>query len=140
MAQTHGAVVRQQVQIAAAQPGPCKQQHDQPVPRRLVGRGLEVGPQLVDGGGIVGIHVVLSGAGMRRVVHLSQPLLADVSVQLGRREVAVAEQLLHDAKIGPAVEQMGGEGVTQRVRVGRRGRPAVAGGTPTLLVTQSVRA
>jgi hypothetical protein len=38
MAQTHGAVVRQQVQIAAAQPGSRKQQHDQPVPNRLAGR------------------------------------------------------------------------------------------------------
>ena len=58
-------------------------------------------------------------------VHRAQPLTADVSVPLGGGEVGVAQQLLHRPQVGAAVEEVGGEGVAQGVRVGGRGRPAV---------------
>src|SRR5256886_13509862 len=38
-------------------------------------------------------------------------------VDLGGRQRAVAEQFLDRAQVGPALEQVGGEGVTQPVRV-----------------------
>jgi hypothetical protein len=40
----------------------------------------------------------------------------DVRVDLGRREVLVAEQLLHDAEVGAAIKEVRRERVTQRVR------------------------
>ena len=49
-------------------------------------------------------------------VQLFESLARDVRVDLCRRKVAVPEQHLHDAQIGTVVQQMGREGVTQRVR------------------------
>ena len=40
----------------------------------------------------------------------------DVGVDLGRRQVLVAEQLLDDAQVGAAVEQMGRERVAEGMR------------------------
>src|SRR4051812_42686739 len=63
-------------------------------------------------------------SGMSGVVHRTQPLLADVSVQLGGRQIGVAQQLLYGPQVGATVEQVGGVGVAQRVGVGgRRGSP-----------------
>ena len=39
----------------------------------------------------------------------------DVGVDLCRRQALVAEQFLHAAEIGPAIEQVGGEGMPQGV-------------------------
>ena len=66
-----------------------------------------------------------SGTGVRRVQHRPETLLADVSVVLRRRQIRMSEHLLHGAEIGTSVEQVGREGVTQRVRVRRRQRAAV---------------
>src|SRR5206468_6814116 len=40
----------------------------------------------------------------------------DVGVELRRGEVGVAEHFLHGAQVGPALEQMGGERMAERVR------------------------
>src|SRR4051812_48928885 len=55
----------------------------------------------------------------QRMMHLDRPPEAaslDVSVNLGGRNVGVAEHLLNDPEVGAASEQMAGEGVAQRVR------------------------
>ena len=49
-------------------------------------------------------------------VDLPQPLPSDVSVNLGGRDARMAQQHLHDTKIGPMVEQMGCKGVAQPMR------------------------
>src|SRR5512134_1688788 len=57
-------------------------------------------------------------AGRQRVVledQLLQPLLQHVRIDLCGGDVGVAEQLLHRAQVGAAVEQMAGEGVAQHV-------------------------
>src|SRR2546430_17654470 len=54
---------------------------------------------------------------MRMVVDAAQPLRIDVAVHLGRREGAVAEELLDRAQIGAALEQMRGERVAQAMRM-----------------------
>ena len=38
-------------------------------------------------------------------------------IDLGRTEVGVSQEFLHDAQIGPVVEQMGREGMAQHVRM-----------------------
>ena len=55
-----------------------------------------------------------------------EPAGRDVGVDLGRREVLVAEQLLDDAQVRAAVEQVRRERVAQRVRrdADAAGRPA----------------
>src|SRR5688572_2875319 len=50
---------------------------------------------------------------MRSVIDPAQPPRVDVAVHLRGRERAVAEQLLDDAEIGSALEQVRGEGVSQ---------------------------
>ena len=58
-------------------------------------------------------------------VDLAQPVDGDQRVDLRRRHRGVAEQFLDDADVGAAVEQVGGEGVPQRVRRDlRRSTPA----------------
>ena len=52
-------------------------------------------------------------------------MVADVGVPLGGGHVGVTEQLLHGAEVRAAVEQVGREGVPQRVRVGGPRRTAV---------------
>src|SRR3954467_11921380 len=49
-------------------------------------------------------------------VHLTQPVDGDERVDLRGRHRRVPEQLLDDADVRAAVEQVGGEGVPQRVR------------------------
>ena len=53
-----------------------------------------------------------------------EPRRRDVCVDLCRREALVAQQLLDDPKVGPAIEEVRGEGVTEGVRrdaVGKSG-------------------
>src|SRR6478609_2657702 len=54
---------------------------------------------------------------MRMVVDAPQPLRVDVAVHLGRREGAVAEELLDRAQIGAALEQMRRERMAQAMRM-----------------------
>ena len=54
---------------------------------------------------------------MRAEVQLATPTVGYVRVQLGRREVSVAEHLLDAAEVGAALEQVGRERVAQQVRV-----------------------
>ena len=54
---------------------------------------------------------------MRAEVQLPTAPIGYVRVQLGRREVGVAEHLLHAAKVGAALEQMGRERVAEQVGV-----------------------
>ena len=55
----------------------------------------------------------------------TETLFGDMCVSLCGREIGVPEQLLHRSQIGTTVEKMSGEGVPQRVRMGRRGGPPV---------------
>src|SRR6266545_3703454 len=45
-----------------------------------------------------------------------QPLLDDMSVDLRRRDVGVAEKLLHGAEIGASLQKMAGKSVAEHVR------------------------
>jgi hypothetical protein len=54
---------------------------------------------------------------MRRLVDGPQAIAGEVRVDLGCREVGVTEQLLHDAHVGAALEQVCGVCVTKRVRM-----------------------
>src|SRR5512143_2929769 len=49
------------------------------------------------------------------LVHLSEVLPVHVGVNLCRRDVGVAEHLLHRAEVRPALEKVGGERVAQCV-------------------------
>ena len=51
---------------------------------------------------------------------------ADVGVDLRRHQALVAQQLLHAADVGAAVQQVRGEAVAQRVRSGSRVQPRLA--------------
>ena len=66
----------------------------------------------------------VSAPRVRGAVHALQPLLGHVRVHLGRRQVRVAEQLLDDAQVRAALEQVGRERVAQRVGVQRARRSA----------------
>src|SRR3954449_5186913 len=63
-------------------------------------------------------------------VDLPQPVDGHERVHLCRRHRGVAEQLLHDAYVGSAVEQMGGEGVAQGVRRDLVRQARTLGGRP----------
>ena len=54
---------------------------------------------------------------MRAEIQLAPPPIGYVRVELGRGEVGVAEHLLNAAEVGAALEQMGGEGMPEQVRV-----------------------
>jgi hypothetical protein len=58
---------------------------------------------------------------MVRRVQRPQPLARHVGVDRGGGDVGMAQQQLHRAQVGAVVEQVGGEGVAQRVRRQRRG-------------------
>ena len=62
---------------------------------------------------------------MSGAVDGQKPLLADVSVDLSRRQAGVTQEFLDDPQVRTPVEQVRGEGVTQGVRVRRSRRPAV---------------
>src|SRR4051812_33606163 len=55
-------------------------------------------------------------AGMRALEGGPQGAVAEVRVDLRRRHGRVSEQLLHDAQIGPALDQVRRKGVAQDVR------------------------
>src|SRR5260370_42120068 len=56
------------------------------------------------------------GARMVRAMDLAQVDLGEMGVNLGGRDVTVAEHLLHRAQIGAAFQQMGRDAMAQRVR------------------------
>src|SRR5262245_22044030 len=58
----------------------------------------------------------LSAARVMLRVELLHPLPRHVRVDLGGREVAVAEQHLHDAQVRSVVQEVRREGMAQRVR------------------------
>ena len=68
------------------------------------------------------IGAVASGPRMGETVALAELLDAHVGVELRRPEARVPEELLDDAEIGPAVEQMRRGGVPERVRPAWAGR------------------
>ncbi len=57
-----------------------------------------------------------------------QPLLDHMGINLGSRDIAVAEQGLHDAQIGTIVQQMARERVAQHVRADQPSREACRNG------------
>ena len=66
---------------------------------------------------------------MGRFVDGPEPVAGDVGVDLGGREVGVAEELLHCPEVGTAFEQVRSVGVAERVGVD--GAPVgQAGGAP----------
>ena len=62
---------------------------------------------------------------MGRVDHVAESFLAHVCVVLGGREIRVTEQLLDCTEIGTAIEQVGGKGMTQCVRMCGRRSPSI---------------
>ena len=52
------------------------------------------------------VAAIASGAGVGLVVHRTQPCDGDVRVELRGGQAGVAQQLLHDAQVGAAFEQM----------------------------------
>ena len=71
----------------------------------------------------------LSGPRMGPAVDVPDPLAGEMRVQLRGGDTRMPEQLLDDAQVGPALEQMRRERVTQRVRadpVGEPGRASAA--------------
>ncbi len=59
-----------------------------------------------------------SGSRVGGAVDRGEALGAHVRVHLGSAEAGVAENLLHRAQVGPAVEQVSGRAVPERVRAG----------------------
>ena len=66
-----------------------------------------------------------SGARVRRIDHGPETLLAHMGVMLRRGEIGMTEQFLNGSEIGASIEKVGGKGVAQRVRMGRRWRTTV---------------
>ena len=58
---------------------------------------------------------------MRLLVGASEPLVRDVGIDLCGGQRGVAKNLLHAAKVGTSLEEMGGHGVPQSVRSQIRG-------------------
>jgi hypothetical protein len=56
-------------------------------------------------------------------IHVFQPFGRELRVQLGRCDVRVPEHLLQRAQVAAAGQQVGGEGVAQRVRAHLAGEP-----------------
>src|SRR5262245_9227969 len=59
--------------------------------------------------------VAASGARVEATVQLLEPLAIDVRVDLGRRDVSVAQHLLYRSEVRPMLEQMRREAVTDHV-------------------------
>ena len=65
---------------------------------------------------------------MRLEIGLAATPVGDVRVQLGGRQVCVAEHLLDGAQVGPSFEQVGRERVPEQVRVDAPGlEPGLVG-------------
>ena len=67
----------------------------------------------------------LLGPGMRVVVDVLKLSVGELCITLRGREAFVAKQLLDRAEVGAFFEQMGAEGVTQRMGVDVRGKAAL---------------
>ena len=65
--------------------------------------------------------------GVRLEVRVAATPVGDVGVELGRREVGVAEHLLHAAQVGAALEQVGRERVAEQMGVDALGLEAGLG-------------
>jgi hypothetical protein len=50
-----------------------------------------------------------------------QPLLDDMSIDLRRRDIGMAEELLHSAEVGATLQEMAGKGMAEHVRRDARG-------------------
>ena len=57
-----------------------------------------------------------SWPGVILAVHAAEVLAVHVRVDLRRRDVGVAKEFLHDAQVGPVLQEMAGEGVAENVR------------------------
>ncbi len=68
-----------------------------------------------------------SGPGVELVVNLTEPVAADVGIDLGRRDLAVPEHELDGPEVRAALEEVGGEGMPQDVRADLRGDPGLQG-------------
>src|SRR4051794_28021861 len=63
----------------------------------------------------LGFRTAALRMGMRLEVQLAPPPIGYVRVELGRREVRVAEHLLHAAQVGSPLEEMRRERVAEQV-------------------------
>src|SRR6266851_7855966 len=79
--------------------------------------------QMSPGTGILSTGRPASAAGQRMLVlhQRSQLFWNDMGVNLGRRDVCMAQHELHATQIGAGLQQMTGEGVAQHVRRDARG-------------------
>ena len=77
----------------------------------------EIGPRPGGSAGLVGrLFLALAPVGVRLRVDPGQPLVGQVGVDLGGGEVLVPEELLDHSQVRAAVEEVGGERVSERVR------------------------
>ena len=60
-------------------------------------------------------------------MHCFQALLIDVGINLGRRNVGVAEHFLNDAQVGAVAQQMRREAVPEQMRINILFQPSVPG-------------
>src|SRR5512147_679976 len=67
-----------------------------------------------------------------------QPLLDDVGVDLGGRDISMAQELLHRAQIGAPLQQMTGKGMTQHVRRDARRLDAYGDGKRLQLLAEAL--
>ena len=51
------------------------------------------------------------------VMHRLEPLLIDVRINLGRRNIRMPQQLLDDAQVRPIPQQVRREGMPQQMRI-----------------------
>ena len=91
---------------------PAEDRRQRPHPGRGLGRAQGIG--LRDRGDAFARIVIWPAGALSR--RLAQRRGADVRVDLRGHQALVAQQFLHAADIGAAVQQMGGETVPQRVR------------------------
>src|SRR5205814_684381 len=60
--------------------------------------------------------ILALSSGVKLLVYRLEPRLVDVGIDLRRRDIAVPEQLLDDAQVRPAPDQVRGEAVPKGVR------------------------
>lgn len=65
---------------------------------------------------VIGAFYSGSAPGMELLVHLAEPAVGHMGVDLRGTDAGVTEQFLNDAQVRAMFEEMGGEAVTEHVR------------------------
>ncbi len=80
-----------------------------------------------------------SGAWMRCVVNLAQPLTADMRVDLRGRQIGVPQKLLHHPQVSAPIQHVRRKRMTQSVRMSRRSRADIQN-PPNVATTNPIAA